>query len=48
MPGFGLVHVLAEGRASVPTTGLLHEPKRFFRYTIKSLAPHVAHPFFLR
>jgi|GEM_PF-2909278 hypothetical protein len=30
MPGFGLVHVLAEGRASVPTTGLLHEPKKVF------------------
>jgi hypothetical protein len=30
MPGFGLVHVLTEGRASVPTTGLLHEPKKVF------------------
>jgi hypothetical protein len=30
MPGFGLVHVLTEGRASVPTTGLLREPKKVF------------------
>jgi hypothetical protein len=28
MPGFGLAHVLTEGRASVPTTGLLREPKK--------------------
>ena len=33
MHGFGLVPVLTEERASVPTTVLLREPPMFFRYT---------------